>query len=298
MRSRVTRTAAACLLLALFSAACAGATEPLNVFVSIVPQEAFVGNVGGERVDVHVLVPPGQSPATYQPTLQQMTALAEADVLFTIGVPFEKTLVPKIRRQLPDLRIVPTDRGVSKRTMVVSHHHEGDHDDDYGEAAGTPDPHIWLSPRRVKIQATTIADALIELDPGSAAAYRRNLKAFCAKLDAADARIAEALAPLRGRSFYVFHPAFGYFGDDYGLHQVAVEVEGKEPGARELAALIESARADGVRVIFVQRQFATKSARAVARAIGGAVVPLDPLASDYLANLERIADALEKGLAR
>jgi len=133
-------------------------------------------------------------------------------------------------------------------------------------------------------------------DPRHAAAYERNLKALQADLDEVDARIAEALAPLKGRKFFVFHPAFGYFADAYGLKQVPVEIEGKSPGPRRLAALIEKARREGVKVIFVQPQFSPRGAQAVAEAIGGVVVPMDPLARDYLKNLEHIAQQIKKAL--
>ena len=262
----------------------------LTVAVSILPQAEFVRRIGGPHVRPLVLVGPGQSPATFDPTLKQMARLAHARLYFRIGVAFEDRLVAKMRETYPDLRIVDTRRGIVPRSMdeggdLGDHHH-----------LGKPDPHIWLNPRLVKIQSRTICDALKQADPDHAADYERNLRGFEADLDAVDAMIARLLAPLKGGEFFVFHPAFGYFGDAYGLRQVAVETGGKEPTARQLSALIARAKRQHVRLILVQQQFAAAGAKAVADAIGGAVVAVDPLAEDYLENLRRIAAAVAESL--
>jgi zinc transport system substrate-binding protein len=257
------------------------------VFVSILPQKTFVERVGGEHVQVSVLVGPGQSPATYEPTPQQMAALSRAHVLFRIGVPFETSLLGKIARLNPDLRIIDTRRGVTLLPMEAD-----DHDHDHGGM----DPHIWLDPQRVKIQAQTIADALTEFDPAHAADFAANLAAFQAELDALDAELAAALAPLRGKKLMVFHPSYGYFAARYGLTQLAVEAAGKSPPPRQIARWIEAARENGVKVIFVQPQFDDRTARAIAEAIDGAVIPLDPLAADFAANLRRIAARIGQAL--
>ena len=258
----------------------------LSLFVSILPQAYFVERVGRSHVEVEVLVGPGQSPATFELTPQQMAKLTQADAYFRIGLPFEKRLVGKIQAALSDLRVVDIRQGIQLRTMEHEHHNDGS------------DPHIWLDPMLVKVQATTVCEELCRLDPVNATEYKENLKAFKADLDEVDARLTQALEPLRGQKFYVFHPSYGYFGDAYGLTQIAVEVEGKEPGARRLAALIDQAKEDSVKVIFVQPQFSAKSAEAVAEAIGGVVVPIDPLARDYLKNLEDIAEKIVRGLAK
>jgi zinc transport system substrate-binding protein len=264
----------------------------LNVFVSLLPQATFVERIAGERVKVGVLVGPGQSPHTFEPTPKQMTDLARARLFFALGWPFEKRLVAKVTAANPQLRVVDTREGVPLRSMAAAEIDK----DDADHQAGGPDPHIWVSPRLVKIQAATIARALAGEDPAHAADYEKGLKAFQEDLDRVDAKIAKALAPLKGKEMFVYHPAFGYFADAYGLKQVPVEVEGKEPSAKHLAAFIERAKAAGVKIIFVQPQFSAKSAEAVARAIGGAVVPLDPTAKDYLANLETMAEKIGQAL--
>lgn len=249
----------------------------ITVFTSIVPQEYFVERIGGDRVEVQALVTPGSSPATYEPTPRQMAALSEAKLFFRIGVPFENTFVPKVEGVTEGLRIVDTSRGIAIRGN---------------------DPHIWLSPRLVKVQARTIAEALIEADPAGKTTYEQNLATLLKDLDALDTDLAEALAPVRGKTFMVFHPAWGYFADAYGLRQEPIEIEGKEPTGRQLARMIELAKNQGVRVIFVQPQFDRSSAERIADAIDGVVVPIDPLARDYVGNLERVAATVREALQK
>jgi zinc transport system substrate-binding protein len=153
-----------------------------------------------------------------------------------------------------------------------------------------------MSPPLARRQAQNILDALIRADPAGEEAYRAGFEGFAAELDRVHAELTAALAPLRGRELLVYHPAFGYFAREYGLKQVAVETGGKQPSARELARLIELARERGIRVVFVQPQFSQAGARAVAEAIGGAVVPLDDLPSDYLANLRDLSRKVQEAL--
>ncbi|HOW73076.1 MAG TPA: zinc ABC transporter substrate-binding protein [Phycisphaerae bacterium] len=303
----------ACLLLGV--PACQqkpGSTQPsgdrVSVFVSIPPQRYFVQRIGGRRVDVAVLVPPGQSHHTYEPTPKQVVSISNARVFFRIGVPFEKNVVAKIGEAVKNLRVVDTSEGIAFRNMdaecAEEHHapatapdaHDAEHEGDHHEH-GELDPHTWLDPRLVKHQAAIICRELIALDPAHAAEYQANLDAFHIDLDNTDARIRKALKPLVGREFFVFHPGFGYFADAYGLKQVAVETGGKQPSAKHLEELIARAKRTGVRLIFVQPQFTRQSAEAVAQAIGGAVVVMDPLAEKYLDNLVDISRKIEMALA-
>ena len=293
----------------LFAAALACATSgraaEVSAFVSILPHKTFVENVGGKRVNVQALVRPGQSPAIFEPTPRDMADLASADVYFRTGVPFEAGMMPRIRRSMKTLRIVDLRDGIELRRMKGAAGDEGEvgthrHSHHHGEQheGGPPDPHIWLSPVLAKQQARTIRDALIDLDPSGRPTYAANCNAFIEKLDALHQSLQSALEPVRGDDLFVFHPAFGYFADAYGLHQVPVEIRGKEPTPRELTRFVARARRQNVRVIFVQKQFSQASARALARAIDGAVVALDPLAEDYLANMKRMARKIRSGLQR
>jgi zinc transport system substrate-binding protein len=271
----------------------------LPVAVSILPQAYFVDRIGGDLVDVQVLVGPGQSPHAYDPTPRQLEGLSRAKVYFRIGIDFENTLVPRIEDLFKGLKVVDLRVGVPLRMMTADEAGaEAEHAGHSDLPAGRPDPHIWLSPVLAQTQAQTICDTLVALDPTNADVYRKNLAALQADLDRVHAQIAETLAPLKGREIFVFHPAFGYFADTYGLKQVPVEIEGKEPTAKQLAALIARAKAAGVKVIFVQPQFPVKSAEAVAQAIGGAVVPMDDLARDYLKNLEALAAKIKAALEK
>ncbi|MBD3243390.1 MAG: ABC transporter substrate-binding protein, partial [Chitinivibrionales bacterium] len=176
-------------------------------------------------------------------------------------------------------------------------HHEDDANHDGHHHHTGKDPHIWLSPVLMKQQAETMADALALTDPDGAAVYKRNLETVLAELDSLDSHLDSVLAPYRGTELFVFHPAFGYFADQYGLHQKAVEIGGKEPSARGLARLIEEAREHKPRVIFVQPQFSQRSAQAVAEQVGCAVVPINPLPQDYFGEMRAMGAAVRDGLA-
>ena len=276
---------------------CDAAPAAVSAFVSILPQAGFLDRLGGDRVRVEVLVPPGQSPATYTATAAQMARLSEAQVYFRIGVPFENVLLPKLTRSVKTVRIVDTRRGITLRRMAHHHHHDGDgHGHDEPEAGA--DPHIWLSPELVVRQAKTMVEALVDIDPEGAPVYRANLQAFTGELKAVHGRLLETFRPLKGKTLMVFHPAWGYFADAYGLRQEAIEIEGKTPSAKQLGRVMDQAKREGVKVIFVQQQFDQRCARAVASSIGGAVVALDPLAKDYLPNLERIATEVKRALSQ
>ncbi len=259
----------------------AGEEKKMKVFVSILPQVYFVDRIGGRRVETEALVQPGQSPATYEPAPRQMARLAGARVFFRIGVGFENALLPKIESILKNLDIVDTREGISLRALEGYEEHSSQGDG--------LDPHIWLSPVLVKRQAETIRDTLISVDPEGKREYMANYTAFAEELDAFHRRIQALLYPFKGKELFVFHPAYGYFTDAYGLKQVAVETGGTEPSARQLARFIELTRERGVKVIFVQPQLSGVGARAVAEAVGGRVETLDPLSGDYLRNLEEMA---------
>lgn len=293
--------AALALLLVLASAACArapdggaGADEALRVMVSILPQAYFCERIAGEHVQVSVMVEPGANPATYEPKPEQLVTLSRAALYFRIGVPFEDVWMEKIAAANPDMRVVDTAAGIERIPIDDHHHDEGDHDED--AESGALDPHIWLSPRLVAIQAQHIADALIAAAPAHEETFRRNLQAFLADVDALDAEIAAALSGVRGAPFLVFHPSWGYFARDYGLEQIAVEVGGQEPSAQELARLIATAQDAGIRVVFAQPEFSTVDAETIASEIGGEVLLISPLARDWLANMRLVAATFAQAL--
>lgn len=262
------------------------AKRPL-VFTSIPPQAGLAKAIAGDLVEVRTLVGEGQSPHSYEPTARQLARLGEADALFTIGVPFETRLMAKIAPLYPNVPIVATQTGIDPIEMPHVHH---------GEACthehGTADPHVWLNPDNALLIAQSIFEKMVEIDPGQRATYQKNFDTLAGQLQALDEEIMQMMIPCKGSRFYVFHPSFGYFASAYGLEQVPVEIDGKSPSPQQLAALITQARSENVKVIFVQKQFPLKSAKAVANAIDGNVVQLNPLAEDVIANLREIAETL------
>ena len=250
--------------------------------------------MGGKHIDVSVMVGPGQSPATYEPRPKQMAALNKARFYFCIGVPFEDVWMERISKANPNLKLIDTRRGIELLSMKAYHGHDNEGSHHHGPEI--KDPHIWLSPRLVKIQAENICAALIAEDIAHRPYYESNLRAFQAELDQRDGEISDILKHIKTRKFMVFHPALGYFARDYALEEIPIERQGKEPSAKALAALIEQGKKEGVQVVFVQQQFGHASAEMIARAIGGKVVYIDPLAEDYLENIRKIAESLTKAM--
>ena len=304
------------------------AADKLPVFVSIVPQKYFVQQIGKDLVDVQAMVLPGASPATYEPKPKQMADISKTKLYYAIGVPFENAWLDKIAAANPDMHVVHTDHGIEKIAMAVHHHHdegehheqeehdhekdahhgeekhdhekdehqgEATHDEDHHEHAGL-DPHIWLSPPLVKNQARTILAALQEADPAHRNVYEANFKSFTAQIDQLDADLKKTFEGKEGLQFMVFHPAWGYFAHAYGLKQVPIEIEGKDPKSAQLKKLIQHARENGIKVVFVQPQFSSQSAEVVAREIGGQVAFANPLAEDWMANLREVADKFQRAL--
>ena len=280
----------------------------LHVYASIPPVAYFAERIGGEHVRVSVLIEPGDSPHSFEPTPRQVMELGGADIYLRLGIPFENQLVNRLFTGSNRTKVVDVDKGITKRQMIphdIHHvhnnhqHSERDHDVDHNGTESTkaePDPHTWLSPLLIPQQARNITDALSEIDPSNRNYYEANMAAFLTEVDSVHRIIEAVLKPHRGRSFYTFHPAFGYLADAYGLVQEAVEIEGKSPSPKALNRLMEKARKEGVRIIFVQPQFDDKSARAVAQAIDGAVIPMDALKWDVLDNLRTMAEKIDLAL--
>ncbi|MGD9072181.1 MAG: zinc ABC transporter substrate-binding protein [Desulfobacterales bacterium] len=290
------------IILIVFSGT--GFTEDkISVFVSIAPQKYFVQQIGKELVDVQVMIHPGADPHTYEPKPRQMVAIAKAQLYFAVGIEFEEVNLKKITATSPNLKIIHTDQGIKKIAMAAHHyddpaeeHHEGDHDHKDHREHTELDPHIWLSPPLVRQQARTILVALQEADPAHRSVYETNFQKFAASIDHLDAELKTMFAGKTGLRFMVFHPSWGYFAYAYGLKQVPIEIEGKNPKPLELKELIDHARNEGIKVIFAQPQFSDKSARLVAKEIGGQVVYADPLAEDWMSNLMAVADKFKAAL--
>ncbi len=270
----------------------AGFAAPLEVFVSIPPQKWLGDRLGGNRALTHVLVTKGRDPHTFEPSPKQIASLSRARLYFTIGLEFEKQIAQKLEQTVTGLRLVDITRGINRIAMAEEGHETRE---DGHQHAGL-DPHVWLSPVNLQSMAKEMAEAMAATDPENRLVYERNLKQLHIELEQLHQSIHKELDPFKGASFYVFHPSFGYFAKEYGLRQQAVEIAGKSPSPRQLSSLIGMARKDGIRIIFVQPQFDSKSAQAVARGIGGIVEALDPLAEDVTGNLKIITTKIRSAL--
>lgn len=268
--------------------------EPLSTVVSILPQQEIVQRIGGSEVSVIVLIPPGSSPATFEPSPRLMTSLSDSDLLLPLGLPFEQTVIARIHDIEPDLAMCqgsPVFEAHDANAAVATGHDHADDSHSHDHSDG-PDPHFWLDPQLTIEYAHRVSRCLCRARPQACDAFTENAAKYVDELSAINTRIEHQLAPYAGRTMVVFHPAFGHFASRYGLQQVAIEFEGKNPTGRHLAETIEIVKRNGTRVIFIQPQFAGSGAHALAAAIDAELVELDPLAPDLLANLERIASQL------
>lgn len=263
--------------LLLLLGACGSSNDPvdLQVAVSLPPIAWLVEQVAGDTVTLLVVLEPGESPATFQPSDSQVSSLMRSAIYFYSGVPFERGRWFDAVRDAPHLETVDLRTGVEMLS-----------------AEGVSDPHTWLSSERLAIQAATIAETLARLDTSRSEIYRQNLAILQNRLEKLDEDLTSRLRPYADRAFMVFHPSWGYFAADYGLRQIAVETEGKSPSDIELTDLQRRATQENLDVVFVQPQISGRRAVAVAGSVGGHVESLDPLAGDVIANLVKVADHL------
>lgn len=268
---------------ALLSAGCSHRSDAGDkpvMYVSIAPLKAIVGDITGDDFDIRVLVPSGASPESFEPSMRQFVTLNQSQLVFSVGlIEFEKSLVSKIEERS---KVVDLSRGVELIEGECSHHHGHGHPHTHGA-----DPHIWSSPSTLKIMAANAFEAIGRLYPDSVK-YRTAYEQLDRRIDSLDRRIGEICANARHRYFIIYHPALTYLARDYGLEQISVEHEGKEPGAKRIAEIIERARKDGVTRIFYQSQFPKSVVETIAGDIGAEAVEIDPLAEDTFDNLERI----------
>ncbi len=256
----------------------------IKTFVSIVPQKYFVEKIGGDLVDVSVMVLPGNSPATYEPRPKQMVALSRARLYYAIGVPFEKVWLEKICAPNIKMLLVHTEEGIEKKPMKADKPH------------GIKDPHVWLSPPLVMVQARNILRGLLKVDPANSSVYEANYKKFIMEIVDLDVELRRIFSGKERAGFMVFHPAWGYFARSYDLDMVPIESEGKDPKPVDLQRLIGKAKEYGIDVVFVQPEFSSKSAGVIAREIGGQVVFANPLALDWARNLKEVAARFKAAL--
>lgn len=263
----------------------------INVVVSILPQKSFVEAIGGEFVSVEVMVLPGNSPHSYEPKPSQMKAISNAHLYMTIGVEFEGAWMQKFANQNKAMHIIDNTKGIKKLFLKEAAHHPST--TPHAHEHKGEDPHVWTSPSNIKIIAKNILDALVQADIKHKASYEANYQTFINKVEHIDAQIKQHLSALSPRSkFMVFHPSWGYFAEHYGLEQIAIEVEGKEPKVKELAYILEEAKEEKVTAIFAQPEFSDKSAKQIAQALGIRVIKVSPLSTQWDETLLQLASAI------
>lgn len=266
-----------------------------TVAVSVLPQESITKAIGGDKINVLLMVKPGASPHSYEPKPAQMIALSNAKLYLSIGVEFEHAWLAKFKAQNPKMKIIDSSRGIKRIDMVAHHHDEDEHHgrDHHEDEEDGKDPHVWTSPANIKIIAANTIQALTQADPKNKAYYEANYRKLLQKIAATDRQIRLILKNTpKGSKFMVFHPAWGYFASSYGLVQVPIEVEGKEPKSSALGKLIKEAKDQNIRAIFTQPEFSDKSARLIASQLHISVIKASPLAADWSANLVRLARAI------
>jgi len=253
----------------------------IDTVVSITPIKEIVKAIGGDRVEVSVMVPPGESPHTYEPKPSQMKAISKANIYFAVGVEFEDIWLKKFHSINPDMKIVHLEKGI-KRYPLNSHHHE------HSEL----DPHIWTAPKNLKIMAKEIEEALESIDRAGSSRYRKALQEYIKHINKLQKEIKSILSRSNTKTFMVFHPSWGYFAKEFGLKMVSIETEGKEPSLKEMTNIIKEAKKNHISVIITQPEFSDKKAQILSREIGAKIIKISPLSQNLESSILEIAKAI------
>lgn len=281
--------------IAVFSTQCTRSNKTSNngsITVSILPQKYFVEQIAGDTFPINVMLPPGASPADYEPTPKQIQELSNSSIYFFIGhLGFEKSWMKKFNQSAKELSYISCSKGLDLLRGDAEHMHDSQTKDHNGT-----DPHIWTSPENVKIISQTICTTLSEKFPLKAKEFEHNLAQFIAKIDTLDNTIRTNLTDSTNNAFMIFHPALGYFARDYHLEQYAIEFEGKSPSPAHMKDMINLASEKNITSIFVQSQFETSKAKAIAKEINAQVVTIDPLAEDWLTEMQQLNKKMKKAL--
>jgi zinc transport system substrate-binding protein len=270
------------------------AEEKIHIITTIMPLQYFIEEIGGGRVSVTVMIPPGANPHSYEPVPSQMRSLSNADLYVKVGsgIEFELVWMDKIVNFNRKMAICDASKGI--RFITMAEHACAERPVGETHQHGQGDPHIWLSPNNAILMAANIRDALIGLDPERKDFYIENFSFFIIQLDKLKREIADKFDDMENRKFLVFHPAWGYFAADFDLIQISAECSGKELTPRQLAGVIKQAKHHGIRTVFASPQFSQKSAKVIAHEIGGKVIVIDPLSGDYMNNLRETAKAFSQ----
>lgn len=270
------------LLIPLLLVACQSTTsknQKPTISVSIFPEKFFVEQIVGDDFNVNVVISSGSSHSDYEPSPSELNDIYQSVAYFKMGqIGFEYTVLPKIISS-SQLKIFDLSEGIDFEN--IDQHHCCEH---HGI-----DPHIWLSPKRVKIIAQNICKAVSDLSPQQSSKYQERLDIFLQRLDSLDQVITAELAPLEHHSFMIYHPALTYFAEDYHLHQFSIEMEGKEPSVAWLNEITQLIQKNDIKMIFIQSQYDTKNAQAISDATGAELVVIDPMSEDWMNEMLHIA---------
>lgn len=279
------------ILIVVFAATVLFASEKeIVVAVSLQPYATIVKMVGGARVNVVTLLPPGADPHNYEPKPAIIKAFSLAEIYFTDGSGLDKAWMPRFLGANKKVKVMDISKNIEWMKMEDEHEAHGHHHDE------DLDPHIWTSPTRVKYLAFNIYEALKSVDPEHVAYYNSRIQSTRDAMIKLERQLNEAVInmPVEHRSFIVFHPSYGYLAKDFKLKQYAIEVNGKEPKPRDLAELIKVGRKKGVKTVFVQPQFSKRAAATIAKDLKAVVVETDPLDADFIGNTRKFIDALKE----
>lgn len=253
-----------------------------NVLVSIAPYKFFVEKIAEDTVNATLIVPAGASAHTYEPSPRQIMTAGKAIAWFCIGESFESRVTSALKAHHPEMMIIDLRKNVDMIKV----------DPQTGSCcchANSQDLHVWLSIRQVEIQLQTMTSALSSLLPENTARYQKNLALLLKELNALDQQISALLKPLQDRLILVSHPAYAYFCRDYGLAQLSIEFEGKDPTPQQVTTILNKARAAKIKKVYIQMQYNNKGARLFAKELGAEVVLLDPYSEHYFASMLEIA---------
>ncbi|MEI7677096.1 MAG: zinc ABC transporter substrate-binding protein [Bacteroidales bacterium] len=282
------------LFIIIFTSSCIQPKkDKMVITVSILPQKYFADKIVGKQIDVMCMVPAGSNPEAYDPSPNQLIQLNKSKAYLAVGnLGFELAWLGKLKQNHPELLIFNTSDSMTLITEIDErvHLHKKNVEENH-EHIG-PDPHIWSSPKSARIMAQNIYKAVISIDPIHQHLYKKNFNSLISEIDTLDRKITEKLSKVKNRSFLIYHPALTYLARDYNLNQLSVEFNGKEPTPQHLQLLIEIARKEDIKVIFVQKEFDVKNASILSKETGSRIVPINPLSYEWAKGLTEIVDAL------
>lgn len=263
--------------------------EKNAISVSILPERYFVEQIAGDRVKVNVMVPPGANPASLDLNIKQLQTLYDSRLYFAIGhLPFEVTTLYPLLASKEVPRLIRLSDGMQLEEGSCHHAKET------AQNAHNIDPHVWMSPANARIMADKIYAVLSECFPDDKDFFTQKYRQFLTEIDSIDQKAKRIIATKKHRTFLIYHPALTYFAKEYGMKQIAIENEGKEPNPSHVKAIIDTCRNQNIRIVFIQNQFDISNATTIAQEIGGEVIPIDPLAENWREEMTRLLDVINK----